>query len=97
MHEAAVPDTSMTVCRLRASHETLRARILLRGAGGGPPLPGDEVAGQPLQWLEHAANDSIREADEMDRNDLGDLCLDTDGLPIDEVARLVLERTGILR
>ena len=95
MHAAAVPDTTMTACRLRASHETLRARIMRRGAGGGPPLPGHELTGQPREWLEQAATDSIREADEMDRNELGDLCLDTDGLAIAEVARLVLMRTGI--
>jgi predicted ABC-type ATPase len=97
MHASAVPDTTMTVCRLRASHETLRARILRRGAGGGPPLPGDEVRGQMRQWLEHAADDSIREAVEMDRNELGDLCLDTDGMSIDEVARQVLVLTGLDR
>jgi hypothetical protein len=42
---AAVPDLAATVCRLRVARDELRRRIMLRGAGGGPPLPGDELKG----------------------------------------------------
>jgi hypothetical protein len=91
----AVPDLAMTVCRLRASHDELRRRILLRGAGGGPPLPGDEIRGRSAGWLSQAADESIEEADEMERNELGDICIDTDHLAIDEVARLVRASAGL--
>lgn len=92
---AAVPDLNPTVCRLRTSHDELRRRIMLRGGGGGPPLPGDELNGRALAWLEEAAADSIEEADDMERCNLGDLSVDTDGLTITGVARLVRELTGV--
>jgi adenylylsulfate kinase-like enzyme len=37
---------------------------------------------------------SMREAEELDRSSLADACVDTDGLTISEVARLVRERCG---
>jgi hypothetical protein len=90
-----VPDLALTVCRLRASHDELRRRIFMRADGNGPPLPGDEFRSQSYEWLTHAADDSIAEADEMERNDLGDVCVDTDEHDIEAVARLVRERVGI--
>jgi hypothetical protein len=94
MHADAVPGLALTVCRLRVGHQELRKRIFQRGSGAGPPVPGDELRGQSVEWLSAAADDSIREADEMDRDGIGDLCVDTDGRPIAEVARLVRAHAG---
>lgn len=38
----AIPGASVTIVRLRATPETLRERILRRGRGGGPQIPGDQ-------------------------------------------------------
>jgi hypothetical protein len=38
--------------------------------------------------------DSLREAEELDRSSCADACVDTDGLTVAEVARLVRERCG---
>jgi hypothetical protein len=91
----AVPDAPLTACRLRAGRDVLRERILLRGSGGGPLVPGNELRGQSTQWLLEAAADSAAEADEMERNDLGDFCVDTDAHGVEEVAQLVRARAGL--
>lgn len=41
-----------------------------------------------------AMEDVLREADALDASDLADVCVDTSGLPVAEVALLVRERTG---
>ena len=94
MHSDAMADTALTVCRLRAGDEQLRQRIFLRGRGGGPAIPGDELKGKSLEWLAAAADDSIREAAEMERDGIGDLCADTDSRSVEEVARLVRVLAG---
>jgi hypothetical protein len=38
--------------------------------------------------------DSLREAEELDRSSFADVCVDTDGLTVAEVARVVRERCG---
>jgi hypothetical protein len=47
----ATPDGALTLCRLRAGPDELTARILARGRGDGPPMPGDELAGRPQDEL----------------------------------------------
>jgi hypothetical protein len=37
---------------------------------------------------------ALAEAEALDANDLGDLCIDTSGLPADQVVRLIRERTA---
>jgi hypothetical protein len=95
MHAAAVPDTTLTVCRLRANPDQLRQRVYWRGAGYGPPLPGNEMPTWSAEQLRRAADDSVAEAEQMDRADLGDICIDTDNLTIDQVARAVRAAVAI--
>ena len=66
MHADGVPDLALTVCRLRAEPAQIRQRIRWRGAGYGPPLPGNDLVGQSPEWLDAAADDSIAEARQMD-------------------------------
>ena len=89
MHRDAVPECEVSVYRLTVSHAQLRHRIFRRGAGGGPPIPGDPLSGRSHEWLTHAADDSIAEADEMKRLNIGDLTIATDNLTIEEIAQLV--------
>ena len=47
------------------------------------------MKGQSREWLINAADDSIAEADEMERRHLGDVAIATDDLSISEVAHIV--------
>ena len=95
-HADEVPDLALTVCRLRATPATIRQRIHWRGAGFGPPLAGNELAGQSPDWLDAAADDSIAEAVRMERDELGDIVIDTDNVPIAQVAQEIRAATGLL-
>ena len=101
-YAAGVPDAALTLCRLRVGPDGLTERILSRGRGGGPPIPGDELVGRPEDELRrlaereaaHAAElDRAAHAAELDRAGLGDVCVDTDGLTVAQTARAVRERT----
>jgi Adenylylsulphate kinase len=93
-YAAAVPDTVLTVCRLTAGPEQLKERILRRGWGGGPRLPGDPLYGQTDERLLEIAAESARTALTHERDGIDDVRVDTDGLSIHQVARLVLERAA---
>lgn len=45
-------------------------------------------------WMTEPVEEAVREADRADVADLADLCVDTDGLGVAEVAGLVRERAG---
>ena len=94
MYAGAVRGTALTVCRLRAGNDELTKRIFLRGQGGGPPIPGDELTGQPAERLARFAAESVRDAADLERDGIGDLCVDTDGRSVTEVARLVRAAAG---
>ena len=87
----AVPGASITIVRLRATSETLRERILWRGRGGGPQIPGDqELHGASAERLLAVWEDSVATAAALERNRIGDVCIDTDGRSIREVASAIL-------
>jgi adenylylsulfate kinase-like enzyme len=90
----AIPSRAWTVCRLRADPDTLTDRILLRGQGVGPPLPGDDLRGRPEATLRRRAAETVRTADELDRSGIGDLCVDTDERDVAELAGLVRAEAG---
>ncbi len=85
----AVPGAVFTTCRLRASAEEITRRIFLRGGGGGPVVPGDELRNESFQRLSQVAEASVQNAEELERDGIGDLCVDTDHRSITEVAELV--------
>lgn len=85
----AVPGLTPTVCRLRAGPAELQERILRRGWGGGPPIPGDELSGASAERLAQVIAESVQNAHDLERDRIGDLCVDTDGRSIPEVAELV--------
>ena len=81
-----LPGTAVTVCRLHAGPATLAQRVAQRGRGGGPAIPGDEMKGLDFGALRRIAERSAGEAAALDRVKAGDLCVDTDGRSVREVA-----------
>ncbi|MFG1947792.1 hypothetical protein [Nonomuraea sp. NPDC048826] len=84
-----LPGTALTVCRLHAASDTLTTRILLRGQGRGPTLPGDKLRGQPPTVLHQIAEQAARDAGDLDDSGIGDFCVDTDEQSVEEIARQV--------
>ena len=91
MFTAAAPGASVTVVRLRATPATLWERISRRGRGGGPRIPGDqELNGATVERLTTLWEESVAATAMLERNRIGDVCIDTDGRSIREVARAIL-------
>jgi hypothetical protein len=90
----AIPSAAWTVRRLRAGRDTLAERILLRGQGGGPAIAGDELRGRPEAELRRRAAEAAQIADALDHAGIGDLCVDTDGREVAELADLVRAEAG---
>ncbi|MCK2241521.1 MULTISPECIES: hypothetical protein [unclassified Crossiella] len=76
----ALPGIRLTVCELRAGRERLTERILARGQGHGPPIPGDDLRGRDPDELRRLA------AESPIRRPIGDLRVDTDNRSVAEVA-----------
>ena len=91
MFTAAVPGASVTVVRLRAAPATLRERIFWRSQGGGPQLPGDqELHGATAERLTAVWEESVAATATLERLRIGDVCIDTDGRSVRDVARAIL-------
>jgi adenylylsulfate kinase-like enzyme len=96
-HTALLPGVTVTTCRLHARPGTLAERVALRGRGGGPAIPGDELRGLGPAALRRVSRQAAREAEDLDRAGAGDLRIDTDDRPPHEVAaqiRALWKRTG---
>ncbi|MEU6782266.1 hypothetical protein ABZ912_23945 [Nonomuraea angiospora] len=78
------------MCRLHAGPGTLAERVMLRGRGEGPAIPGDELKGLDPGALRQAAERAAREAGALEHAGAGDLRLDTDGRSAAELAEEVL-------
>ncbi|NUT46326.1 MAG: hypothetical protein HOV94_03250 [Saccharothrix sp.] len=74
-----------TLCWLHAGHDHLVARLLLRGAGEGPPIPGDELRGLPEADLRALAVPAPPPA-------AADLVVDTDDRTVEDIADEVFRR-----
>ncbi|MGN6697684.1 MAG: AAA family ATPase [Thermomicrobiales bacterium] len=87
----AVPGAAVTIVRLRATPATLQERIFRRGRGGGPPIPGEqEWQGATASRLLAFWEESVATAAALARNRIGDVCIDTDGRSVRDVARAIL-------
>jgi hypothetical protein len=73
-----IPHAALTLCRLRSDPHELRQRLASRDR------PGDQVK----------VDEFLRYADALERNDLGNVCVDTTGRTVADVVRLVREQTG---
>jgi hypothetical protein len=92
VYVGALPAASVTVCRLHAGPAELARRISRRGQGLSWPQPGDPLIGQPEAHLRLVAAEAAAQAEALERSGLGDLCIDTDGRTVAEVADLVARR-----
>lgn len=93
LYAGRVPGTDLTLCRLRATPERLTERVFRRGLGRGPVIPGPPPT-KSKQRLGAMAAEAISEAAEMDAADFADVCVDTDGQSVAQVARHILTRTS---
>jgi hypothetical protein len=93
LYAGRVPGTDLTLCRLRAAPERLTERVFRRGLGRGPVIPGPPPT-KSKQRLAAMAAEAISEAAGMDAADFADVCVDTDGQSVAQVARHILTRTS---
>jgi hypothetical protein len=93
LYAGKVPDTDLTLCRLRATPERLTERIFRRGLGRGPVIPGPPPT-TSKQHLAAMAAEAIRDAAEMDATDFADLSIDTDNHNVVQVAQHIRMRTN---
>jgi adenylylsulfate kinase-like enzyme len=82
----ALPAVDLTVCRLAADAETLRARVRERRHGLGPPLAGDDLVGQPDWHLDEAAREAARVGASLARSGVGDAVIETADRSVAEIA-----------
>ena len=85
----AIPGTELTLCRLRASAETLADRILRRGRIEGADSDG-AVTDLTLDGLREYGEQAGRFAALLDSRAFADFTVDTDDVPVPDVARQVL-------
>jgi len=93
-YSKALPAASITLCRLRVGRDTLTQRILQRGQPGGLELAGNELVGQPDVVLQQAIERAVMTGRQLERGQIGDLVIDTDGRTPDELARLIRSLAG---
>jgi adenylylsulfate kinase-like enzyme len=89
MYRDSLPEGTLTMVRLHAGPDRLAERIMLRGQGDGWRAPGDPLKGQPPAILNRIAAKAAANADGLERAEIGDLRIDTDGRTIEEVTQLV--------
>ncbi|WP_062215433.1 hypothetical protein [Streptomyces sp. NBRC 109706] len=85
-YAAAVPEGRFTLVRLHAGADALRERVLLRGRGLGPQLPGDPLRGRSTEELLAHAEASARTAEALERAGVGTVRVTTDGRTIEDIA-----------
>jgi adenylylsulfate kinase-like enzyme len=89
-----LPEATLTLCRLHAGAEQLGHRIMLRGQGHGPGIAGDCLKGKTAEDLEQISEKASETAEVLQHATIGDLCIDTDDLTIEDVARMVLDQAN---
>ena len=91
LYREQLTDVSLLVCRLRVGEEELRARLEMRSAGYGPPVPGRS------KWRgmrPESVRETIDELALLERTTFPDLVVETDGLSPMDVASRVREQAG---
>lgn len=91
----ALGATPLVVCRLHASRDALRDRILARTHVGGPMLAGDALLGLTADEAETVLHDALLQQSRPDQVDLVDITLETTDTLAEAVtqsARVALDR-----
>jgi hypothetical protein len=94
LHADALPAADITLYRLHAGPDQLRERIRLRGLGGGPPIAGDDLRGQPAAVLDRAHEAAVTQAEALELAGIGDVRIDTDGCTVDDLAQEIVRHSG---
>ncbi len=89
-----LPGTAPTLVRLHAGRDQLTERILRRGSGEGPSIPGDELRGRSADQLHRFAETAVGAAADLEHANLDALRVDTDSRSIEEVAMEIRTRAG---
>jgi len=97
-YSTALPEATLTLCRLHAGRDVLAERVMQRGQGltSAWGLAGDALIGQPARRLRQVADQAAMEAQALEAAGVGDLRVDTDGRAVLDIAQEVLHRTGLL-
>ena len=90
----ALPAATLTLVQLRASRDELAERIVRRGRGEGPRIPGDYLFGRDTAELARIAEGAATDAARLARTGIADVVVDTDGLTVDEVIRAIRRHIG---
>jgi hypothetical protein len=91
LYREQLTDVSLLVCRLSIGEEELRARLGMRSAGYGPPVPGR------TKWRTahpESVREAIHELPLLEKTTFADLIVETDGLSPIDVALRVREQAG---
>lgn len=94
VYRDVLPAASLRLVRLHANRAELGRRIARRGRGDGPRIPGDRLSGLPAHRLRQIADEAAATAARLAVAGIGDVCVDTDGRTVEEIARLVRTRVG---
>ncbi|QMU70871.1 hypothetical protein [Streptacidiphilus sp. P02-A3a] len=97
LYRAALPEATMTLCRMGVGRAQLDDRIARRGRGEAPGIAGDELKGLPQQALREACDRAWAEALAFERSGVADFSVATDGRTSPEIAEEILDRVGWVR
>jgi predicted ABC-type ATPase len=89
----AFPASNLIVCRLHASPGTFTERVLRRGQGGGPAIPGDDLKFRTAAQLHPIAEQAARQAERLDLAQFGDWSVGTDGRTVQDIAQQIAAKT----
>ena len=90
----ALPAATLTLVQLNASRAKLAERIVRRGSGEGPRIPGDHLYGRDAAELARITDRAVTNAAELARAGIADVLVDTDGLTVDEVIGAIQRQIG---
>ena len=93
-YTGALPAATLTLVQLHASRDQLAERIVRRGRGEGPRIPGDYLFGRDTAELARIAEGAATDAARLARTGIADVVVDTDGLTVDEVIRAIRRQIG---
>jgi hypothetical protein len=90
LYRDALPATTMTLYRLRASRPELARRVQARARGEGVRLAGDWLLGQTQQVCEAAATEAWRAQTRLDAVEVADVAVDTTSVSAPDLVTRVL-------
>jgi adenylylsulfate kinase-like enzyme len=91
----ALPAAGVTVCRLHVGPSELLRRILSRADGGSWPEPGDPLRGRPAGYLRRVAAEAAAQAQDLERQAIGAVRIDTEGLTVPESADQIADLPAV--